>query len=79
MARLYDEMVEFQQANIVRAVEIVAAHVGEGPVLVHCLAGKDRTGIVVALIRAAIGVPLDSIVDDFARSDVPTRRRRSEM
>ncbi len=79
MARLYDEMVEFQQANVVRAVEIVAAHVGEGPVLVHCLAGKDRTGIVVALIHAAIGVPLDSIVNDYARSDVPTRRRRSEM
>jgi protein tyrosine/serine phosphatase len=79
MARLYDEMVEFQHANVVRAVEIVAAHVGEGPVLVHCLAGKDRTGIVVALIQAAIGVPLDSIVHDYARSDVPTRRRRSEM
>lgn len=79
MARLYDEMVEFQRANVVRAVEIVAAHVGEGPVLVHCLAGKDRTGIVIALIHAAIGVPLDSIVDDYARSDVPTRRRRSEM
>ena len=79
MARLYDEMVEFQRANVVRAVEIVAAHVSDGPVLVHCLAGKDRTGIVVALIQAAIGVPLDSIVDDYARSDVPTRRRRSEM
>ena len=79
MALLYDEMVEFQRANVVRAVEIVAAHVGEGPVLVHCLAGKDRTGIVIALIHAAIGVPLDSIVDDYARSDAPTRRRRSEM
>ncbi len=79
MARLYDEMVEFRRANVVRAVEIVAAHVGEGPVLVHCMAGKDRTGIVVALIQAAIGVPLDSIVDDYARSDVPTRHRRAEM
>lgn len=79
MAHLYDEMVEFQRANVVRAVEIVAAHVGNGPVLVHCLAGKDRTGIVVALIQAAIGVPLDSIVHDYARSDIPTRRRRSEM
>ena len=79
MARLYDEMVEFRRDNVVRAVEIVAAHVGEGPVLVHCMAGKDRTGIVVALIQAAIGVPLDSIVNDYARSDVPTRRRRSEM
>ena len=79
MARLYDEMVEFRRANIVRAVEIVAANVGDGPVLVHCMAGKDRTGIVVALIHAAIGIPLDSIVDDYARSDAPTQRRRQEM
>ncbi|MET0662753.1 MAG: tyrosine-protein phosphatase [Ilumatobacteraceae bacterium] len=79
MARLYDGMVEFRRANIVRAVEIVAANVGEGPVLVHCMAGKDRTGIVVALIQAAIGVPLDSIVDDYARSDAATQRRRAEM
>jgi protein-tyrosine phosphatase len=79
MARLYDEMVEFRRANVVRAVEIVAANVGDGPVLVHCMAGKDRTGIVVALIHAAIGIPLDSIVDDYARSDAPTQRRRSEM
>ena len=54
-----------QRDNVVRAVEIVAAHVGDGPVLVHCTAGKDRTGIVVALIQAAIGVPLDSIVEDY--------------
>ncbi len=37
--------------------------------LVHCTAGKDRTGIVVALVQAAIGVPLESIVEDYARSD----------
>ena len=76
---LYDEMVDGQRDNVVRAVEIVAAHVGDGPVLVHCTAGKDRTGIVVALVQAAIGVPLDAIVEDYVRSDSPTRLRRIEM
>ena len=72
-------MVDAQRGNVVRAVEIIAEHVGDGPVLVHCTAGKDRTGIVVALVQAAIGVPLDSIVEDYARSDAPTRLRRTEM
>ena len=75
IARLYDEMVEQRRANLVRAVEIVASNVADGPVLVHCMAGKDRTGIVIALVQAAIGVPLDSIVDEYALSDVPTRLR----
>lgn len=79
IADLYDEMLELRRDNIVRAVEIIADHVGEGPVLVHCMAGKDRTGIVVALVQAAIGVPITSIVDEYARSDEPTRLRRVAM
>ena len=72
-------MVEQRRGNVVRAVELIAAHVADGPVLVHCMAGKDRTGIVVALVQAAIGVPLESIVEDYARSDGPTRQRRAAM
>ena len=39
-----------------------------GGVLVHCHAGKDRTGIVVALLLALVGVPDDVIVEDYAVS-----------
>jgi hypothetical protein len=79
IADLYDEMVELRRDNIVRAVELVADNIGSGPVLVHCMAGKDRTGIVVALIQAALSVPLASIVEEYSRSDEPTRQRRVEM
>ncbi len=79
VAFLYDDMVDFRRANIVRAVELIADHTARGPVLVHCMAGKDRTGIVVALVQAAIGVPLESIVDEYARSDAPSRVRRAAM
>jgi protein-tyrosine phosphatase len=72
-------MVDRGGAQLVRAVKAVAAHVSDGPVLVHCAAGKDRTGILVALIQAAIGVPLESIVEEYALSDEPTRRRREAM
>jgi protein-tyrosine phosphatase len=38
------------------------------PALVHCSAGKDRTGIVVAMILAVLGVPDDVIAADYALS-----------
>jgi protein-tyrosine phosphatase len=76
---LYHDMVERGGQQMVRAVKAVASHIEDGPVLVHCAAGKDRTGILVALIQAAIGVPLASIVEEYALSDEPTRARRREL
>jgi protein-tyrosine phosphatase len=49
--------------SIVGALEDIAA--GEGAVLVHCAAGKDRTGIVVAFALAAAGVSREAIVADY--------------
>lgn len=41
---------------------------GDGAVLVHCAAGKDRTGIAVALVLAAIGVSRAAILADYLES-----------
>ena len=38
------------------------------PLLVHCTAGKDRTGITAALILDLVGVAKDDISDDYAMS-----------
>jgi protein-tyrosine phosphatase len=38
------------------------------PALVHCTAGKDRTGVVIALILAVLGVPDEVIAADYALS-----------
>ena len=37
----------------------------KGTSLFHCSAGKDRTGIVAALILAALEVPRDTIIEDY--------------
>lgn len=44
------------------------------PVVVHCWAGKDRTGIVTALVLAALGVPDDEIIADYALTEANMRR-----
>ena len=39
-----------------------------GATIVHCAAGKDRTGTVVAIALAEVGVTREAIVADYARS-----------
>ena len=35
------------------------------PILIHCAAGKDRTGTLAAVILSALGVPFETIMDDY--------------
>ena len=51
-------------ANLVRAVEAIAA--SEQPALFHCAAGKDRTGVVAAVLLEVAGVERQAVVDDYA-------------
>ncbi len=54
---------------IASAVRQLAAP-GALPCLVHCTAGKDRTGVVIAFTLAAIGVPDQMIAADYALSSM---------
>lgn len=38
---------------------------GNGPSLVNCMAGKDRTGITVAMLHLATGVHRDDVIEDY--------------
>lgn len=51
-------------------VMVDALLAGQTPMLVHCTAGKDRTGVVVAILLELLGVPRDAILADYRKSDV---------
>lgn len=50
---------------------LTAAADADGPLLIHCSAGKDRTGIVCGLILSLLHVPVDAIVEDYMLSAAP--------
>lgn len=66
-------------AGAKRAVRRIVTLIGEGrPVLVHCFAGKDRTGFAVAIACEAAGVDRDAIMADYLQSNTaasPLRER----
>jgi protein tyrosine/serine phosphatase len=55
------------QSLIRRAFHAFSA--AEGPVLIHCSAGKDRTGFIAALLLRLLGAREDDIVADYMISD----------
>ena len=66
VVRSYASYLSRRPDSIVAAVRAIAR--AEGGVLVHCAAGKDRTGVVVALALDAAGVDRATIVGDYLAS-----------
>ena len=54
--------------NAARVVAAIA-HAPEGGVLVHCMGGKDRTGMLSALLLRLAGVSTEAIADDYYESE----------
>jgi protein-tyrosine phosphatase len=91
---VYLTLLESSGEQVGAALAAVAA-APEGGVLVHCHAGKDRTGLLVALLLDLAGAERRSIVDDYALSgtmlaemladwvdeapDEPERARRARL
>ena len=42
---------------------------GRNPVLFHCSAGKDRTGVLASLILLALGVSMEDAMEDYLLSN----------
>ena len=68
-AEVYCWWLRERQTGVAAAMNAVA-DAPSAPILVHCHAGKDRTGVVVALVLRLAGVDVDTIADDYAISGV---------
>jgi len=55
--------VAFNEKKLKIALQFMIAH--EGPYLIHCFAGVDRTGFVAALLEALMGASLKEICGDY--------------
>lgn len=64
---LYRLILDERQGQMLLALRTLAAPTAL-PAVVHCSAGKDRTGLVIALLLSLLGVPPDTIVADYALS-----------
>jgi protein-tyrosine phosphatase len=42
---------------------------GETPAIIHCTAGKDRTGVITAVLLTILGVSNDQVYEDYLRSN----------
>jgi protein tyrosine/serine phosphatase len=63
----YLRYLEQRPDSVVAALRAIAEP--DGATLVHCAAGKDRTGVVVALALTVAGVPRDAIAADYAHTE----------
>jgi protein-tyrosine phosphatase len=60
-------MLEQVRAELKQVLEVIAT-ASPGPLLFHCMAGKDRTGLIAALLLALADVIPEAIAYDYAAS-----------
>jgi protein-tyrosine phosphatase len=71
---VYLIFLEHFQANVAAAVRAVA-NVPAGGIVIHCVGGKDRTGLLSAFLLHLAGVDDEEIATDYAQSEERLRPR----
>ncbi len=69
LADRYVELARSGHKDIARVIELIAAP-ESGTTVVHCVAGKDRTGTVVAFTLDLLGVDEEAIADEYALTEL---------
>lgn len=67
VARRYSSMLDDGTANVAAVLSLLAEP-SNLPAVFHCSVGKDRTGVLSAVILGLLGVPDEVIVEDYALS-----------
>lgn len=65
---IYASAISLHAQRLADAVRLIADS-GTDPILVHCTAGKDRTGIVIALALLAAGVDREQVIRDYEATE----------
>ena len=75
---LYVEILD-GSVGVFREITDLLLEPSRSPILIHCQAGKDRTGIIVALIMMALNTDHKSIINDYMASNealIPSFKKR---
>ncbi|KAJ2962219.1 hypothetical protein NQZ79_g2625 [Umbelopsis isabellina] len=72
------DFIDYCGEQIIQAIRILLAS-ATYPVLVHCTQGKDRTGLVIALVLLLCNVPRDLIVKDYTKTQQGLDTQREVM
>jgi protein-tyrosine phosphatase len=68
-SRDYYHHMAFGQTARIREVITLLSEAQNLPALIHCTAGKDRTGFLAALIQLLVGVPYEVVREDYLRTN----------
>ncbi|TVR22807.1 MAG: tyrosine-protein phosphatase [Anaerolineaceae bacterium] len=69
LSNAYREMIIDDNPSIFATIINYVADADNLPMLIHCTAGKDRTGVATALILSLLGVPEQTIIADYTLSN----------
>jgi protein-tyrosine phosphatase len=71
----YLEILDSAAPHVAHAFAALAVP-GGLPAVFHCAAGKDRTGVLAALVLSSLGVSEEVVVDDYALTGEAMERMR---
>jgi protein-tyrosine phosphatase len=74
----YVEMLE-EGGPSIRTIFDALAESGGAPIVFHCSGGKDRTGVVAALLQRTLGVSDEVVVDDYSSSESHLRAATTDL
>ncbi|WP_328399952.1 tyrosine-protein phosphatase [Nocardia sp. NBC_00403] len=78
LVALYRELLAGSIESVVAAARLIA-DADQHSVVFHCAAGKDRTGVLAAVLLDAVGVPAEAIATDYALTGERLERIRQRL
>jgi protein-tyrosine phosphatase len=72
IAKLYTRIAEAHAVQLSDLYMAIAEHAS--PILIHCTAGKDRTGIAIAILLELVGVTRESVLHDYEQTNIGLKK-----